>query len=101
MPPCCTTRIRATCRATSRRWSDTWRRRLAISPGDPRDMTSDPDRALLLRVARESIEAFVGVSAAHVTSGAGILGTAGGVFVTLHNHGDLRGCIGHIEADEP
>jgi AmmeMemoRadiSam system protein A len=64
-------------------------------------MTSAHDRALLLRVAREAIEAFVGVNAAHVLADAGILATPGGAFVTLKNHGDLRGCIGHVEADEP
>jgi AmmeMemoRadiSam system protein A len=30
-----------------------------------------------------------------------VLARPGGVFVTIHNHGDLRGCIGHIEANEP
>src|SRR5260370_24863451 len=24
----------------------------------------------------------------------------GGAFVTLHRHGELRGCIGHIESDQ-
>jgi AmmeMemoRadiSam system protein A len=31
----------------------------------------------------------------------GVLTQPGGAFVTLHNHGDLRGCIGHIEPTEP
>jgi AmmeMemoRadiSam system protein A len=30
-----------------------------------------------------------------------ILALSGGAFVTLHHRGDLRGCIGHIEANEP
>jgi AmmeMemoRadiSam system protein A len=64
-------------------------------------MTSEHDRALLLRVAREAIEAHVGTRAAHVASDAGILATPGGAFVTLHRHGELRGCIGHIEPNEP
>src|SRR5215813_1858032 len=64
-------------------------------------MTSAHDRAALLRLAREAIEAHVGVRPAHVTSDAGILGEPGGAFVTLHNHGELRGCIGHIEPNEP
>jgi AmmeMemoRadiSam system protein A len=64
-------------------------------------MTSLHDRALLLRLAREAIEAHVGVRPAHVASEAGILGTPGGAFVTLHKCGALRGCIGHIEANEP
>jgi len=64
-------------------------------------MTSDHDRALLLRLAREAIEAHVGVRAAHVTGDVSALATPGGVFVTLHKQGDLRGCIGHVEADQP
>jgi AmmeMemoRadiSam system protein A len=64
-------------------------------------MTSDHDRALLLRLAREAITAHVGVAPAHVRGAAGVLTQPGGAFVTLHNHGDLRGCIGHIEPTEP
>ncbi len=64
-------------------------------------MTSDYDRALLLRLAREAISAHVGVAPAHVPGMAGVLTQPGGAFVTLHNHGDLRGCIGHIEPTEP
>ncbi len=64
-------------------------------------MTNGTDRAILLRMAREAIEAHVGAGAAHVSSDASILQTVGGVFVTLHKHGELRGCIGHIEPDEP
>lgn len=67
-------------------------------------MTSEADRTLLLRLAREAI-------AAHVSGGrppepaadmpAGVLARPAGAFVTIHKHGDLRGCIGHIEANEP
>jgi len=64
-------------------------------------MTSEHDRALLLRVAREAIEAFAGIRAAHVATDTGVLGSRGGAFVTLHRGGELRGCIGHIEPDEP
>jgi AmmeMemoRadiSam system protein A len=64
-------------------------------------MTSPHDRALLLRLAREAIEAHVGIRPAHVAGEAAVLGTSGGAFVTLHNRGSLRGCIGHIESNEP
>ena len=64
-------------------------------------MTTDADRALLLRLAREAIEAFVGLRAAHVTADAGVFARPGGAFVTLQKRGELRGCIGHIEANEP
>jgi AmmeMemoRadiSam system protein A len=68
-------------------------------------MTSETDRALLLRLARDAI-------AAHVTGirnpqsairgpQSAILESRGGAFVSLHRSGDLRGCIGHIYANEP
>src|SRR5258705_7339034 len=64
-------------------------------------MTNDPDRQLLLRIAREAIAAFVGAAPAQVHGDAGILGRPGGAFVTLHKAGNLRGCIGHVEPTEP
>jgi AmmeMemoRadiSam system protein A len=64
-------------------------------------VTSGHDRALLLRLAREAIEAHVGVRPAHVIGDAAVLVTPGAAFVTLHKAGDLRGCIGHIEPNEP
>jgi AmmeMemoRadiSam system protein A len=64
-------------------------------------MTSDRERELLLRLAREAISAYVGTAPAHVPTTAGILGEPGGAFVSLHKRGELRGCIGHIEANEP
>ena len=63
-------------------------------------MTNEHDRQLLLRVAREAIAAHVGAGAAHVPSDAPVLERLAGAFVTIHNGGDLRGCIGHIEATE-
>jgi AmmeMemoRadiSam system protein A len=64
-------------------------------------MTTDHDRQLLLRIAREAIVAFVRGTAAHVPGAAEILALPGGAFVTLHKGGELRGCIGHIEPTEP
>jgi AmmeMemoRadiSam system protein A len=64
-------------------------------------MTSDTDRHLLLRVAREAIAAHVGAAPAPVHGDGGVLARPGGAFVTLHKRGDLRGCIGHVEAIEP
>lgn len=64
-------------------------------------MMSDVDRRLLLQLARDAI---VG----HVTGGpvlespeSYLLDLPGAAFVTLHVRGELRGCIGHIEADAP
>jgi AmmeMemoRadiSam system protein A len=64
-------------------------------------VTTEHDRRLLLRIAREAIAAYVGDAPAHVPGAAAILTRPGGAFVTLHRDGDLRGCIGHIEPNEP
>ena len=74
-------------------------------------MTSDHDRQLLLRLAREAIAAHVGLPRESATQSviesairdpqSAILARPGGAFVTLHKRGDLRGCIGHIEPTEP
>jgi AmmeMemoRadiSam system protein A len=64
-------------------------------------MTDEHDRQLLLKLAREALEAHVGVAPAHVPGASEVLDQPGGAFVTLHHHGELRGCIGHIEANEP
>src|SRR5438067_1760115 len=81
-------------------------------------MTSDHDRKVLLRLARAAIAAHVGRSLvdselALRPSGpefvegrdpepafTAVLVRSGGAFVTLHNRGDLRGCIGHIEPNQ-
>ena len=70
-------------------------------PPASRAATSDRDRRLLLRLAREAIAAHVGVAPAHVAAESGVLGVPAGAFVSLHKRGDLRGCIGHIEPNEP
>jgi AmmeMemoRadiSam system protein A len=70
-------------------------------------VTTDADRRLLLQLAREGIAAHVrGTShpaPTHLapTHPAPILSRPGGAFVTLHKDGELRGCIGHIEPNEP
>jgi AmmeMemoRadiSam system protein A len=64
-------------------------------------MTDEADRRLLLQLARESIAARVGGRSPQLPPLVGPLTVNRGAFVTLHAHGALRGCIGHIEADEP
>ena len=64
------------------------------------EITSAHDRELLLRLAREALAAHVGVAPAHVPGETGVLRRLGGAFVTLHHHGELRGCIGHIEPNQ-
>lgn len=61
-------------------------------------MTSDTDRAALLRIARAAISARVLRADAPALDVTGTLGRRAGAFVTLRNHGDLRGCIGRVEA---
>ena len=74
-------------------------------------MTSQAERALLLRIAREAIAWHVlqsAVSSRQSTVDSrqwvetGVLDDRrAGVFVSIHHSGQLRGCIGHIDADEP
>ncbi len=62
---------------------------------------TDDTRKALLGVAREAIVAHVtGVRRDEPDAGA-FASRTGGAFVTIHHRGELRGCIGHIEADRP
>jgi len=63
-------------------------------------MTSEDDRRLLLTLARDAIGAHVGGRPAPEPAMTGVMARRGGAFVTIHNHGELRGCIGHVEADD-
>ena len=63
-------------------------------------MTSDADRGLLLRIAREAIAAHLARQAAPNFDVPALAARQGGAFVTLHKGGELRGCIGHVEDDE-
>lgn len=58
------------------------------------------DRRLLLTIAREAIAAHVARAAAPSLHLTGAAGRPGGAFVTIRKHGELRGCIGHIAADD-
>lgn len=63
-------------------------------------MTSESERQALLWLARESIAAYLEHrSLPH--SDVAAAQRPGGAFVSLHNHGELRGCIGHIEPTQP
>jgi uncharacterized protein len=63
---------------------------------------SDEDGQRLLGIARQSVEEAVrGASPGELRGVSGALLENAGVFVTLRNHGLLRGCIGHIEPNEP
>jgi AmmeMemoRadiSam system protein A len=62
-------------------------------------VTSEADRQRLIQLARRAIEAHVtgGVPNGEV-SVPEPLERHGGAFVTIHRRGELRGCIGHLEA---
>jgi AmmeMemoRadiSam system protein A len=64
-------------------------------------MTNESDRRLLLQLARDAVAARVRAAAAPSPPRDGVCARPGGAFVTLHIHGDLRGCIGHVEATAP
>ena len=64
-------------------------------------MTCDDDRAWLLGLARDAIVAYVSVRELVTSITGAIAERHGGVFVSLLKHSELRGCIGHVEADEP
>lgn len=63
-------------------------------------MTSDADRQTLLRIAREAVAAYVNGESSALVEPIGTLAQPAGAFVTLHRHGELRGCIGQVEAVE-
>ena len=71
--------------------------------GEPTDMNLTPaDKQLLLQVARDSIAArLTGKAAAPVKTAAPVMQERRGAFVSLHRQGQLRGCIGYIDAVKP
>jgi AmmeMemoRadiSam system protein A len=64
-------------------------------------MISEPDRVTLLATARRAITAYVNGERPPPPQASGDLARQSGAFVTIENHGELRGCIGHIEGDRP
>ena len=63
-------------------------------------MTSEVDRQRLLQIARDAIVAHVSGRAAVAAPASDSLERPGGAFVTIHKDGELRGCIGHVEANQ-
>lgn len=60
---------------------------------------SQDEKQFLLTLARRTVEARVaGLPVPEFANPSPVLNTNCGAFVTLHKHGDLRGCIGYIEA---
>jgi AmmeMemoRadiSam system protein A len=71
--------------------------------GDEAKMTlSDADKKLLLQIARGSIEAhLLDKPAPALEAAPQSLCESRGAFVSLHRKGQLRGCIGYLEAVKP
>ena len=65
------------------------------------DTIADEDRQRLLRVARQALEARVRNQPAPPVPHGGALDWPSGAFVTIHRHGQLRGCLGRVEVDAP
>ena len=63
-------------------------------------MTTDADRRLLMSLARDAIAGHVAARPQPEPELTGVLMQKVGAFVTIHNRGDLRGCIGHVEPDQ-
>jgi AmmeMemoRadiSam system protein A len=62
---------------------------------------TEGDRQALLQMARAAIVAHVTGALPPRPIAGGALARHAGVFVSLHQLGDLRGCIGHLEGDAP
>jgi hypothetical protein len=69
--------------------------------GSVQEPLSADERARLLGEARLAVaDALAGRPPRRVQP-EGVLGRRAGVFVSLHRHGDLRGCIGYPGGDQP
>ena len=64
-------------------------------------MTSEADRQRLLRIARDALAAHVAGTTMPEAELTGAAARLAGAFVTLRADAELRGCIGHVEANEP
>jgi AmmeMemoRadiSam system protein A len=62
---------------------------------------SDHDRRRLLEIARAAISARVRGEPYSPPPSEGALAERAGAFVSVHRGGELRGCIGYVEADRP
>ena len=65
-------------------------------------MLSDSEKRFLLRVARESVESAVRKTPVQeISTNDQLLLQPSGAFVTLRIAGELRGCIGYVDAIKP
>ena len=59
----------------------------------------ETDRRAILAAARQAIADAAAGRRPGAPPAAGVFARRAGAFVSLHRHGDLRGCIGHIDDD--
>jgi AmmeMemoRadiSam system protein B/AmmeMemoRadiSam system protein A len=73
-----------------------------LSEGGERDMLNKEERKKILEIARKSIENYLKTEKKLeiIETDAQLLKEMG-AFVTLHKHGDLRGCIGNLIVRTP
>jgi AmmeMemoRadiSam system protein A len=64
-------------------------------------MLTSAERRALLELARAAVTARVYGTSPPAVADADLPALRAGAFVSLHRGGELRGCIGHIEADRP
>jgi AmmeMemoRadiSam system protein A len=64
-------------------------------------MLTPDDQQRLLRLARQALEARVRHERPPAVDRGGELDAPYGAFVTIHAHGQLRGCLGRVETDAP
>lgn len=64
-------------------------------------MVTSEDQHTLLRLARRALEAHVRQQAPPALERGGTLDEPLGVFVSIHNEDDLRGCLGRLDVDRP
>ncbi len=64
-------------------------------------MLTPAERRALLELARAAVTTRVCGGVPPVPAGENLPTVHAGAFVSLHRGGELRGCIGHIEADRP
>ena len=63
---------------------------------------TESEQHLLLRVARDSVQSHLLRESPHLPQvPSGVLTECHGVFVSIHEYGELRGCIGNVNPVEP
>jgi AmmeMemoRadiSam system protein A len=65
------------------------------------ELLDEREQQTLLTLARKALEARVRGGRPPEREYGGLLDEPRGAFVTIHRHGELRGCLGRIEVDRP